>query len=352
MMNWHEMVFNVDRVMARRVVFGLIFFGFTFFFGSFLYKKLFPKNIFVSRFSLVWYPREPEALRTTIATLFERAAEKYPQASDQKYPWMICVPHAGYAFSGEVAAAGYQYLRGNAAKNIKRVIVLSPSHYIDFYGVCVPDFSHYQTPFGLAQIDTAMVKKIEQEELMITHDSAFYREHAIDVQIPWIQTCLPQAKIVPLIIGRIAGDDMVPHIAEILSRYVDASTVVVVSSDFVHYGKRFEYCPFGVTKEATLQVDAVEQMIINACCMMRRSSLEHVFAETKAAICGKNVLKVACELAARTIAESSGEVKTLQECAQGICVALDDSFAIRERLGERVPEYERVGYASLVFSVK
>jgi|GEM_PF-2794344 len=346
------MVYKIDRVLVRRVVVVLMAVGFMGMLGSFLHKKLFPKNVLNSRFSEVWYPRDPHALQTTITTLFERAAEKYPRNSDQKYPWMICVPHAGYAFSGEIAAAGYQHLRGDAAKKIKRVIVLSPSHYIDFYGVCIPDFSHYQTPLGLAQVDTAMVKKIEQEELMITHDTAFYREHAIDVQIPWIQTCMPQAKIVPLIIGRVVGDDMVPHIGEILSRYVDASTVVVVSTDFVHYGKRFEYYPFGTTKEATLQVDAVEQMIISVCCGLQRVSLEHVFAETKAAVCGKNVLKVACELAARTITESSGNVKTLQECSQGICVALDDSFAIRERLGERLTEYERVGYAALVFTVK
>ena len=342
----------INRVLVRRLIVAVFACGVLAFLGNVLYKKLFPKIVFVSRFPDMWYPRDEKLLRETIELLFERSQEKYPTQTTQRRPWMICVPHAGYAFSGEVAAAAYRTVLGDVARDVKRVVILSPSHYVDFFGVCIPDFTHYQTPLGEVAVDTAVVKQIAHAELAEPNETAFHREHAIDVQIPWIQMCMPQAKIVPLIIGRLAGEDMVQHFGALLAHCVDASTLVVVSSDFVHYGKRFEYSPLGTLPTVASNVDVIEKMIINACLSVDRMTLEKVFDETKAAMCGKNVFKVAFEMAARTIAEQSGNVASLKECTSGACVAHDNSFAIRERLGEELTDYERVGYAALVYSVR
>lgn len=342
----------INRVIIRRLIVSILVCGVFAVLGTVLYKKIFPKIVFVSRFPDMWYPREEKLLRETIQLLFERAEAKYPLPSKHMKPLMICAPHAGYAFSGEVAAAAYHAVLGEAGKDITRVIIVSPSHYVDFYGICIPDFTHYQTPLGEIAVDTKVIKKIAHAELVDPNETAFHREHAIDVQIPWIQVCMPQAKIVPLIIGRLAGEDMIQHFGALLAQCVDASTLVVLSSDFVHYGKRFEYYPFGTTPEARSQVDVVENKIIDACLSADRPTFEDVFDQIKPALCGKNVFKIAFEMVSRAVIERTGGIARLAECLHATCLAHDNSFAIRERLGEELTTYERVGYVALAYSVE
>ncbi len=344
------MAFSLNSALVRRAVFAVLAGAALLVVGSFVYKKIFPKVVFVSRFPDMWYPRDSEALKITIQALFERAVQKYGGAFDlTAAPSMLIVPHAGYAFSGDVAAAGYQYLLGEHGRKISRVIVLSPSHYVDFYGMCVPDFTHYQTPLGLAVIDTASVKKLEHEPMVTTHDTVFHREHAIDVQIPWIQTCLPKAKILPLIIGRLVSEEMIQHLGDILARCMDESTLVVISTDLVHYGKRFSYTPFGTDEGARKKVEKIEKKLIDACLSADKKDLDTWFEKEHAAVCGKNVMRVAFAMAAREPVEIQETTTSLQICLEGTCVARANSFDLRQQMGEDLADYERVGYAAIAF---
>ncbi len=336
---------------SRELVRNMIYFSCAFLFlGSVsvvVYQHFFPKIIFVSRLSEAWYPRDKKDLLATIDVLFSRVSE-FSQTNDrQEAPWMIIVPHAGYAYSGMVAAAGYSLLLGADAKKYKRVLLIAPSHYVDFYGLAIPEFTHYQSPLGESIVDVDAVELIKDACDIEAGQLVFHREHAIDVQIPWIQSVLPEAKILPLIIGRVTNHEMVHHLAQVLLKVFDEQTLVVVSSDLLHYGKNFNCCPFGTELSAQGKVGALENELISAIQSLNVFKFDDVVTSTQAAICGKNAIKLALELAVLSWVQDGEHVQRLSQVSNAQLLAQQSSFAVRQQAGEKLDELEHVGYAAI-----
>lgn len=139
---------------------------------------------------------------------------------------LIC-PHAGYIFSGPVAAKGYATLD----PEVKRVIIIGPSHYSAFSGIAVPKFSFYETPLGKVPVDRLTVNKMGKKRGVIEAEGFDEPEHCLEVQLPFLQLKLHGFSIVPVLCGRVDPEE----VAAMLLPFIDDKTAVIVSSDLSHY---------------------------------------------------------------------------------------------------------------------
>lgn len=146
-------------------------------------------------------------------------------------PKAVIVPHAGYVFSGPVAASGYARLR-SAAGNIRRVVLLGPAHYVSFNGLAMSRFEHFATPLGWVPVDAGASRQLESFDCVHPINAAHQPEHSLEVQLPFLQVVLGEFSIVPLLVGRVTDDD-VRGVLEAL--WGGPETLIVVSSDLSHY---------------------------------------------------------------------------------------------------------------------
>lgn len=175
-----------------------------------------------------FYPAEKEKLENDISLLLNVAK---PEKSFNKI-FGIVSPHAGYVYSGKTAAYVYNLLKD---KSYKTVIVISPSHAEYFPGICIYDGDAYETPLGIVEIDQNITDKLtENSKLVFRGIQGHKREHALEVQIPFLQSVLKDFKIVPIVMGD-QSKMFVDHLAEKISKVVDEETLTVASSDMSHF---------------------------------------------------------------------------------------------------------------------
>lgn len=173
-----------------------------------------------------FYPREAAELRGQLEALMAGAPRP-----DGPAPKAIIAPHAGYMFSGPIAASAYA--RFVPERNcIKRIILLGPSHYVPFEGVAVSGADAFATPLGLVPVDTEAVSELVGNAQATFLEEAHAREHSLEVHLPFLQVALEDFALVPLVAGEIGPDE--------LSRVLDTlwggpETRFVISSDLSHY---------------------------------------------------------------------------------------------------------------------
>ncbi len=176
----------------------------------------------------LFYPSSKSKLADEVKTLLSISDSK--KTFDNIFG--IVVPHAGYIYSGRTAAYGFNLLKD---KNFETVIIISPSHREYFPGISVYNGDAYETPLGVVEVDKNLADKLVGESRTIFKGSEGHgEEHAIEVQIPFLQMVLNDFKIVPVVMGA-QGSLFVNELAEKLSSFVDNKTVVVASSDLSHY---------------------------------------------------------------------------------------------------------------------
>ena len=166
-------------------------------------------------------------------------------------PVAIISPHAGYQYSGAVAAYGYKAIKDY---KYKKVIVLAPSHYSRYRGASILDVDAYKTPLGLVKLNQGICSNLVNNPPFIgTFKNAHKREHSLETQLPFLQTVLgDDFELIPLLISRLNNEE-VDFIADKLRPLIDEDTLVVVSSDFTHYGHGYDYVPFKKDVEARLK---------------------------------------------------------------------------------------------------
>jgi hypothetical protein len=180
-----------------------------------------------------WYPAAAAELRRTVDRLLAEAPE--PAAAGVAG---AIVPHAGYRYSGTVAAAAYRYLRRDPRR---RAVVLAPSHRHDYRGIAVPDADAFETPLGIVPIEP--LARSRGRGLVRVDTGPFHDEHSLEIQLPFLQCSMPGATVVPLLCGSLTAADY-REAAELLEDLAGDDTVFLVSSDFTHFGARFGYEPF------------------------------------------------------------------------------------------------------------
>lgn len=176
----------------------------------------------------MFYPGEPRALAAEIARFL--GADDAP-APCLAFPKALVVPHAGYVYSGAVAARAYQELA--AARGIvRRVVLLGPAHRVPVRGLAAPGVDAFETPLGSVALDRAALRSLADLPQVVRSDPAHALEHSLEVQLPFLQTMLGEFDLVPLAVG-VAG---VAEVAEVLERlWGGAETLLVISSDLSHY---------------------------------------------------------------------------------------------------------------------
>lgn len=179
-------------------------------------------------FAGYFYPEKPGVLQAQIQKMLNTATH------DFNFPNLhtIIAPHAGYTYSGLTAAYAYNAVNG---KKYSTVIILSPSHHEYFPGISIYDGDAYETPLGLVPVNQ------DVSELLVKSSKRIYRgkeghreEHAIEVQLPFLQTVLNDFTIVPIVMGD-QNETYVETLAESLVSVLNDETLIVVSSDLSHY---------------------------------------------------------------------------------------------------------------------
>jgi AmmeMemoRadiSam system protein B/AmmeMemoRadiSam system protein A len=174
----------------------------------------------------MFYPGSPEALRDSVR---EFLAEAGP--GDAAAPKVLIVPHAGYVYSGATAARAYATLRRIAAQ-VRRVVLIGPAHRVAVRGVAIPSVDRFETPLGAVDLDRAALDALAAEPHVVRSDRAHAMEHALEVQLPFLQEALEDFTLVPLVVGDATPDE----VAAVLERvWGGPETLIVVSSDLSHY---------------------------------------------------------------------------------------------------------------------
>ena len=175
-----------------------------------------------------FYPAEATELRGLVSSLIAEAALAADGGSP---PRALIVPHAGYVYSGPIAASAYALLRP-LHDQIRRVLLLGPSHRLPFSGLATTSADYFSTPLGDVPIDREAVGRIEALEQVRCLDDAHAGEHSLEVHLPFLQCLLDDFQIVPLAVGDASAEE----VAEVIDLLWDEPhTLVVVSSDLSHY---------------------------------------------------------------------------------------------------------------------
>lgn len=176
-----------------------------------------------------FYPRDAQTLRSVVHEhLASARARVGPSVT---WPKAVIVPHAGYVYSGSVAAQAYLALDAGS-EVIHRVVLVGPSHRVAFEGLAVPSHTAFETPLGRVPIDETSRRELLEARLVHERDDAHRWEHALEVQIPFLQEVLESFSILPILVGRASPE----QVAETLERvWGGDETVVVISSDLSHY---------------------------------------------------------------------------------------------------------------------
>jgi AmmeMemoRadiSam system protein B len=173
----------------------------------------------------MFYPEVPAALRRTIGT-FLADAPQAPVAS----PRAIIAPHAGYVYSGPIAGAAFAAV-GSLGGAVRRVLVIGPAHYVSFPGIAAPSATAFSTPLGEMPVAEEAVEAVAGLPQIRIDNVPHAPEHALEVELPFLQTLFGARPIIPLVVGRASGED----VAEVLAQEWDDRTLLVVSSDLSHY---------------------------------------------------------------------------------------------------------------------
>ena len=174
----------------------------------------------------MFYPASADELSNTLQHYLDEAE---PHAGP--VPKAIIAPHAGYIYSGPIAANAYiQLIPARFA--ITRVILLGPSHRVPLHGLAASSASHFATPLGLIPVDSQSIAQMLRLPQVSLNDEAHAMEHSLEVHLPFLQKVLDEFSLVPLVVGQSSPQDVHQVIAEL---WGGPETLLVISSDLSHY---------------------------------------------------------------------------------------------------------------------
>jgi AmmeMemoRadiSam system protein B len=172
-----------------------------------------------------FYPADPSLLVQQVEGWLSRS----PSPGEAR-PAALIVPHAGYLYSGPVAASAYAHLRSLKGP-VSRVLLLGPCHFVPLRGLAHPDVDELQTPLGTVSVDAQLRERAEATGLVVPSVEAHRREHSLEVQLPFLQQVLGTFSVLPLVVGRASPE----QVASVLEALWTEDVLPVISSDLSHY---------------------------------------------------------------------------------------------------------------------
>ncbi len=183
----------------------------------------------------MFYPAAPRELAREVDDMLAHSATS---GLAPGFPKALIVPHAGYVYSGSVAAEAYDRLRP-ARGIVRRVVLLGPCHRVPVRGLALPEASAFATPLGQVPIDREAIESLAGLPQVVVSRAVHAEEHALEVQLPFLQRVLGEFSLVPLAVGAATPE----QVAEVIDRlWGGAETLIVISSDLSHYHPYAEAC--------------------------------------------------------------------------------------------------------------
>ena len=174
----------------------------------------------------MFYAADPTALQRDITAMLEAV-----EPTSEPRPRVLIAPHAGYIYSGAVAAHAYARLKP-WREQISRVAILGPAHRVPVTGLGISAMDAFETPLGAIPIDTDEVAALSELRQITVNDRAHAPEHSIEVHLPFLQSVLAGFRIVPLVVGDASPKD----VREVIERWWDADdTLILISTDLSHF---------------------------------------------------------------------------------------------------------------------
>lgn len=193
------------------------------------------KVVMRSSLAGAWYDADAKALGGQIDNFFEKAPVK-----PINNVTALILPHAGYQYSGRIAAMGLK----TTGKKYKRIVVIGPSHRVPMEEVLsVSRATHYETPLGQVPLDVEFINELLKYPIFQNVPETDKYEHSVQIHVPLLQHCQAGFKLVPIVAGS-CSQETISKAGGILRSLVDKDTLVIASSDFVHYGSNYGYVPF------------------------------------------------------------------------------------------------------------
>lgn len=261
-----------------------------------------------------FYPGDVKELSKEVKDFLKKA----PQLKVEENILAIVSPHAGYVFSGATAGKAFKVLEG---KSYKKVVLMGTSHYSGSSGALLADYDFFQIPGAKIPLERNIIKELSKKDGFQIQNSAHTREHSLEVQLPFLSEVLKDFKIIPMTIGGSTTPEVARKVAKGLLQILDKETLVVVSTDFTHYGPNYGYIPFRddvPKKMKDLDLGAWELIFPQS------SEIFNAYLEvTEATICGEKALMVLSELLPRNVKKqflhytTSGEIMGDWENAVG-----------------------------------
>jgi MEMO1 family protein len=177
----------------------------------------------------MFYPGDAAPLRAEVARLLSEASSS--SAADTSPPKALIVPHAGYVYSGPVAAHAYARLMPWRAA-IRRVVIFGPAHRVAVRGLALPVARRFATPMGEIELDADAMASARCLTQVVDSMAAHALEHSLEVQLPFLQAVLDRFALAPFVVGRASADE-VAEVIDLL--WGGEETLIVISSDLSHY---------------------------------------------------------------------------------------------------------------------
>lgn len=173
----------------------------------------------------LFYPSDPTQLRAAIRGYLDDARGHAPAV-----PVALIAPHAGYVYSGPIAGSAYASIAALRGR-LDRVVILGPAHRVPLRGLAIPSVDALRTPLGLVRLDIAARERLGPLPFVTIDDHPHRQEHALEVQLPFVQEVLGDVPVLPVVVGHVHPHD----VARALEAIWDERTLVIVSSDLSHY---------------------------------------------------------------------------------------------------------------------
>ncbi len=234
-----------------------------------------PKTILRSSLAGSWYLADPEALKRQLDSFFQKADSKTIENV-----MALILPHAGYTWSGQTAAYGLK----TTNKQYKRIIVIGPSHRFRIEDILsVPRVTHYETPLGQIPLDVEFINKLLKHPMFQNVPQVHKYEHSVQIEVPILQHCQKDFKLVPIVAGE-CSLETINKAGAVLCSLIDDETLVIASSDFVHYGTGHGYVPF--TKNIPEQIKDLDMRAYEYIARLDGKGFLDYRKRTGATICG------------------------------------------------------------------
>lgn len=184
----------------------------------------------------LFYPASADELKAALDSYLTLASSILARKTDWQYdsypsPKVLIVPHAGYLYSGLVAAHAYALIQP-LADTIKKVLLIGPAHRVYLQGGALPQSQYFQTPLGQVPIDRPRVEMLASEPHICHSDLPHSQEHCLEVQLPFLQYCLNQFELIPLLIGQSDPKEMAAALEQL---WGGKETLIVLSTDLSHF---------------------------------------------------------------------------------------------------------------------